>query len=555
MSLTQPRKPIQVPTLRPYQRGLCTAANDALRTHQRTLAVSPTATGKTVCILELAAQAVKAGHRVLIVVPAHLVRQTADRAREAGLPTDTDKGAKWAETWAQVVVASVDTLASEARLRRYDEENFGLVLVDEAHHAIAATWKRIIEYFTLAKVVGFTATPDRADCKSILKVFESVCFEYTIKEAIRDRWLCPVTQQFVKVHGLDFTQVRKEAKDLNSGDLDALMNNATMIKLMATATAKLCKGRQAVVFCVSVAHAYAYADYLRRIGCTATAVEGKTNKAERRQLEADFEAGRIQYLCNVDCFSEGWDCPPVAAIVQARSTTSRALYAQQVGRGLRLYPGKQDCLIIDFVGNSGQHCLVHAAHVLDPDITDRQAQLASELQQADPSLSVAEAIQLALDQVELEDAQALLRKEVKKGQQVEAPFETVEIDPFDDSDTRKVFDMFDMPRAEDRWGRSPTGPQLEALRRFGVKDPEVLSHREASRLLDRLISRATEKRATLRQVRKLIQAGTHPDNAKAMSFKRAKDGLNELEANGWRRPDAWGAPHTEAHPSVPREDS
>lgn len=550
MNLTALRRPIVVPPLRPYQHNLCAAANDSLRTQQRTLCISPTATGKTVCMLELAAQAIRAGHRVLIVVPAHLVGQTAARARAANIRTDTEKGAKYAETFVDCVVASIDTLATEARLQRFDEENFGLVLVDEAHHAMAASWRRVIEYFTMAKVVGLTATPDRADGQLILEIFGSVSFEYTIKEAIRDGWLADVSQQFVKVDGLDFTQVRKEARDLNGGDLDALMNNVAMVKLMGDATARLCQGRQTVVFCVTVDHAYAYADYLRRLGCTATAVEGKTRKTERATLEADFEAGRIQYLCNVDCFSEGWDCPPVSAIVQARSTTSRALYAQQIGRGLRLFRGKTDCLVLDFVGNSGQHCLVHAAHVLDPDLTDRQAQRASELQQGDPDLSVTDAIQLALDQLGEEDARARLVREVGEGQQLIAAFETVEVDPFDTSDTREVFGLFDLPRVQDRWGRSPTASQAEALRRFGVKDPEVLSHAEASRLMDRLIGRAQKKRATLRQVRKLVEHGTHPDNAKAMSFERAKKGLDELADNGWTRPESWGPPQTDPHPEA-----
>jgi superfamily II DNA or RNA helicase len=551
------RRPILLPSPRPYQERLVAAAQDSISRQQRTLAVSPTATGKTVCMLHLAAAAIRAGHRVLMIVPAHLVAQTAARCRDAQIRTDVEKGSKYAMQGVDCVVASVDTLGSEARLMMWDPEHFGLVLVDEAHHAPAASWSRTINHFELAKIVGFTATPDRADCQSVLEVFGGdVCFEYTIKEAIRDAWLSRVVQRFVKVDGLDFTAVRRAARDLNEGDLDALMNNAEMVKLMATPTAELCRGRQTVVFCTSVDHAYAYADYLRRLGCSATAVEGKTGKAERKALEADFEAGRIQYLCNVDCFSEGWDCPPVSAIVMARSTTSRALYAQQVGRGLRLYPGKTECLVLDFVGNSSAHCLVHAAHVLDPDLSDRHAQRASELQQQDPDLEITDAIQLAFEQLIEEDAaRDRLLREVNEGALVSAEFEAHDVDPFEQSDAAKVFVLFDLPRQEDRWSRAPSPKQLEALRRFGVKDPEVMSQREASNLLDTLVSRANSKRATLRQVRKLIQAGTHPDNAKAMSFERAKQGIDELQQNGWRRPASWGPRQIEAHPSLRDQNS
>jgi len=536
--------PASLPPLRPYQRDIIAAVQDALQTKQRTLVVAPTATGKTRTFLELAMQSIARGGRVLILVPAHLVGQVATRAREAGIRTDTEKADKKAEQWIDCVVASVDTLSLADRLGRWDPENFQLLIVDEAHHGYSPTWQRVIDYFELAKIVGFTATPDRLDCKPLVEVFQDVCFEYTIKEAIQDGFLAPIDQKFIRVEGLDFTEIRQGARDLDAGDLDALMNNERLIKMMAESTVKVMRGRRTVIFCTSVSHAYAYADCLRSLGVAAAAIDGQMRKRERKQVEDDFVAGRISFLTNVGCLAEGWDCPPVDGIVMARKTMSRALYTQQLGRGLRLHPGKTSCLVLDFVGNS-QHRLVHAAHVIDPNIDDRAADRAADLREKNPDLTLEEAVQLAIEQIDLEDASELLRKRVTDGRLENAEFETVDIDPFDESQTAKVFALFDMGRVEDRWERDATPKQIELLKRFGVNDPEVLNRLEASKLIEKLTKRRKKGRATLRQVRKLVQAGTHPKNALAMSFDRARQGIDELAANNWRRPPWWGPRQTE----------
>lgn len=533
----QPRAPFPS---RSYQTAAAAAVGHSLQTRRATLVVSPTATGKTYMQLELARQAVAAGHRVLLMLPAHLVDQTADRARAWGFSVSIEKGRRYAETWSNLVVASADSIGKASRRGRWNIEHFGLLVLDEAYHAVSPTWRSVIDYFTMAKVVGFTATPDRADCQSLLEVFEDCCFEYTIQEGLRDGFLCPIRQRFVHVDGLDFTEIRKEARDLNQGGLNNLLNNADRIRRMAEPTVELVGNRSAIVFCVSVDHAYAFAECLRSLGRNAVAVDADTPDAEREEIEDRFRRMKLQYLVNMGCFTEGFDAPPTAAIVMGRPTTSRALYTQMIGRGLRLHPSKADCMVLDFVGNSGEHCLVHSAHVLDPNIDDTVAQRADRLLQENPDLDVGAAVQLAFDQIQEETRRAQLAARVRQGELLKPEYETQEVDPFMASDSAKVFGLFELPRFPDRWERGTTDAQAEALKRFGIKDPAVLNRREASKLLDVLIGRSRSKLATLRQVRSLVRAGTLPANALRMSFDRAKQGVDELQQNRWERPGHWG---------------
>jgi len=539
-----------LPELRPYQRAIVGGVHSSLQTHQRTLVVSPTATGKTVCFLTIAVEAIRSGARVLVLVPAHLVDQTAKRARAAGVPTDTEIGPKKAELFVQCVVASVETLSGDGRVDRFGEEHFQLVLVDEAHHSMAPMWRKLLDYFSMAKVVGFTATPDRLDCQSLMEIYEDLAFEYTIQEAIRDGWLAPIDQRYAFIKGLDFSKVRRDGRQLNAGDLDAVYNHANIIRLMATTAINLMEEcKKIVVFCTSIAAARGFAEYLRTLGQPAEAVWGTMGKRKKRKAKEDLESGKLRILTNVDCLTEGWDCPPVDGIVMASSTESRVAYTQRIGRGLRLFPGKERCLVLDFVGDSKHLKLVHSPHVLNPALTDEQAERTQEILMSEPGKSVGGAIQLALEQLAEETFEARLQRELQaKGKEVDPQVELYKIDPFDTSDSGKVFAMMKMSRLEDRWDRECTPAQAEALKRFGVKDPEVLDATNAAQLLDRLILRRNKGLATLRQARKLIQAGTHPSNAFAMTHERAQQGIRELQQNGWRRPARWGPKKKSPHP-------
>lgn len=439
------------------------------------------------------------------------------------------------------------------------------VLVHNCHHATSETWLRVVEHFTTAKVLGTTATPDRMDCKSLLEIFETVAYEMSIKEAIDEGWIVPIRQRFVRVEGLDYTQVGVVARDLNQGDLDSVLRNAEILQLMAEPTIGLVGDRKTIVFAVTLAHAHALVKMFRALGASAEALDKDTPKQERGRIITGFRDGAFQFLINVGIVSEGFDCPSASAVAMMRPTMSRPAYAQQIGRGFRVLPDvidrpmvgskkdaamirrgwiatspKPDVMVLDFVGNSGRHKLVHTAHVVEPEADERVTARADELLEHNPLLTTDQAVQLAFEQIAEEDTRAALEAEAEKTERRNAEYELEEVDPFDETDTGRIFTMLGLHRQADLWDRPASEKQVVALKKFGIEEPERLSLLDAKRLMSRLIMRTRQNKATIKQVRTLIRAGTLPTNAMRMSFTRASQGLDELQANGWERPEHWG---------------
>lgn len=528
----------------------------------------PTATGKTVVFCEWIRLAVEKGWRVLIlthreeILEQAVVRLFAD----TGIRAKIEKAERRADPLtAQVVAASVQTISQPRRLGRWDPDYFQLIVLDECHHATSKTWLRVVEHFASAKICGVTATPDRMDCKSLLEIFETVAYEMSIRDAIDEGWIVPIRQRFVRVEGLDYTQVGVVARDLNQGDLDSVLRNAEILQLMAEPTISLVGDRKTIVFAVTIAHAHALVKMFRALGTSAEALDKDTPKQERSKIIEGFRGGAFQFLINVGIVSEGFDCPSAAAIAMMRPTMSRPAYAQQIGRGFRVLPDvidrpmtgskkdapmircgwiatspKPDVMVLDFVGNSGRHKLVHTAHVIEPEANERVTARADELLEANPLLTTDQAVQLAFEQIAEEDTRTALEREAEQTMSKGTQYELEEVDPFDETDTGRFFSMLGLQRQPDLWERAASEKQVVALRKFGIEDPDRLSLLDAKRLMSRLIMRAQQRKATIKQVRKLIQAGTIPANAMQLSFARASQGIQELADNGWKRPDHWG---------------
>lgn len=303
-----------VPQLRPYQVDQIAGVKRQLKSHRSTIVVAPTGSGKTVSMAELSRLTVSGGlfeqpGKVLILVGRdELVRQTVAKLEAVGLRPDVEKAAQKASTLAKVVVASVQSLRA-ARLKRWAPDHFGLVIVDESHHAIAASYRAIIDHFDYAKVVGYTATPDRADGKALGEVFASVAHEYGIRAAIASGYLVPITARRVVIDSVDLTGIKQRAGDFAQDQLSAIMNEVEAVRGQVVPLLELARERLTVAYGVDVAHAEALAAALNslRPGC-ARAVSGQTDDDERQALLAAFGRGEFQFLCNCDLLVEGWDC-------------------------------------------------------------------------------------------------------------------------------------------------------------------------------------------------------------------------------------------------------
>lgn len=268
----------------------------------------------------------------------------------------------------EVVSASVQSLVR--RLDRYDPEDFGLIICDEAHHAAAGTYRKIFDYFRPEKLIGFTATPNRGDKVRLDNVFSKIIFQRDLRWGIQNGYLCDITCKRVDI-GFDLSAVRIRNGDYAPGELDEAMDGTA--DAIAQAYRELAVGAT-LIFAVSV---HQCEEIAKRIP-GAVVVTGETKN--RSAIIEAFTAGEIPCIVNCMVFTEGTDIPRVETVIVARPTQSEALYAQMVGRGLRLYPGKERLMLIDCVGITGTASLCTAPSLLGIDMDLVPSRKADEIQ-------------------------------------------------------------------------------------------------------------------------------------------------------------------------------
>lgn len=334
--------------LRPYQ----AEARDAILSawdegYRKTLLVLPTGCGKTVVFASVTENQVRKGHRVLIMAHrGELLTQAADKLKTAsGLDSVLEKAESSSlGSFIPVTVGSVQSLAQEKRLARFPGDYFQDIIVDEAHHCLSDSYQRVLVHFPNANILGVTATPDRGDMKNLGEYFDSKAYEYTMQEAIRQGYLSPVKAQLIPLE-LDINNV-----GISNGDYSAPeVGNALepYLSQIVQEMKKYCQGRKTVAFLPLIATSQKFCRMLNEVGLRAAEVNG--NSDDRSQVLTDFETGKYDVLCNSMLLTEGWDCPAVDCIVILRPTKVRSLYQQMVGRGMRLSPGKENLLLLDFL--------------------------------------------------------------------------------------------------------------------------------------------------------------------------------------------------------------
>lgn len=362
--------------LRSYQRRTLDAIGNAEQEGlQRPLCVLPTGTGKTVIFSHAIAERAHRGRSMVLVHREELAGQTLKKIAMVApeLRTGIVK-AERNDLDADVVVASVQTASRDRRLAELIESGrrspFGTIVVDEAHHAPAPTWTKVLrglgsfsEFGPLT--IGFTATPERDNGKA-LGVWERVVYYMSIREAIYgDRkkgdeggYLVPILPAVVVETKMDMTKVRKTGGDYSDGDLGTALEEAGAIEQIADAYKEHASDRKGIAFTPTVKTAHHLAEELCKRGITAEAVDGGTDTELRRAILARLHAGATQVVVNCAVLTEGFDEPSVSCVVVARPTRFHGLYVQMVGRGTRLFPGKKDLMVLDIVGASNRHELV-----------------------------------------------------------------------------------------------------------------------------------------------------------------------------------------------------
>ena len=511
--------------LRPYQQG----ARDAIHTewengHTRTLLVLPTGTGKTIVFASVAADQVRAGDRVLILAHrGELLEQAADKLqRSTGLVSAVEKAESTClDSWFRVVVGSVQTLQRTARLERFPRDYFGTIIIDEAHHAITDGYRRILDYFESAKVLGVTATPDRGDMRNLGEVFDSLAYEYKLTDAIKEGYLCRILAQTIPLQ-LDISSVTLSGGDYAVADLGTALD--PYLEQIAAEMAVRCKDRKTVVFLPLIRTSQKFRDLLNSHGFRAAEVNGQSE--DRREVLADFDAGKYNVLCNSMLLTEGWDCPSVDCVVVLRPTKVRSLYSQMVGRGTRLAEGKTDLLLLDFLWMTDKHELCRPADLVCEDRAVAR-QMTETLAESGCPEDIEEAAAQAGEDVVAQREEALA-KQLEEQRRKKAKL----VDPLQYEMSIQAEDLAGYVPAFGWEAGPPSEQQTAALEKLGILPDAVESAGKAALLLDRLNKRRDEGLTTPKQIRCLEKYGFQ--HVGTWSFEAARHMIDRIAAQGWR---------------------
>ena len=328
----------------------------------RTLLVLPTGCGKTIVFAKIAEECVCQGKRVLILAHrGELLDQAADKIRKStGLGCALEKAeSSCIGSWFRIVVGSVQTMMREKRLGQFSDDYFDTIIIDEAHHCISDSYQRVLKHFPEAEVLGVTATPDRGDMRDMGEYFESIAYEYTLQKAIKEGYLSPIRALTLPLK-MDLTGVGISAGDFKAGDLGTALD--PYLDQIAEEMKNYCADRKTVVFLPLVKTSQKFRDVLCEHGFRAAEVNGESS--DRTEILQAFDWGDYNVLCNSMLLTEGWDCPSVDCVVVLRPTKVRSLYSQMVGRGTRLFPGKDHLLLLDFLWHTERHELCHPASLI-----------------------------------------------------------------------------------------------------------------------------------------------------------------------------------------------
>ena len=525
-------------TLRPYQEKAIEAVDAEFSASRRsTLIVLAAGCGKTIIFSNLAAREVRRGGRVLILAHrGELLEQAIDKLYKAtGIRAGLEKAEETSETDVftppyTVVVGSVQSMKSQKRLKRFSPGEFSMIVIDECHHALTGTYRAVIEHFPKAKLLGVTATPDRGDLRSLGEVFESIAFEYSIVEAIRDGYLSPIHVQTVPLR-IDLTGVAKQAGDYQAAGLGSAL--VPYLHQICREIKRRCADRKTIVFTPLIAISRDMLKIFGEEGITEVREVNGESDDRAETLEWFSKAPKGCVLLNSMLLTEGYDEPSVDCIVVLRATKVRALFVQMVGRGTRLSPetGKKDLLLLDFLWLTQSHDLCRPACLLSDnpavcqEVTKRQEKNAGS-EELDESPELIEEVETEFTKKAKDTlAKRLAAQRFKKGKLFDA---------LQYAELTGTTDLRGLPRELQESDR-PTIEQLERLEKVGLACPG--SYAAAEKLYTAYQKRVDSGLSTAAQIRLLESRGFR--NVKDWTCAGANKTIRCIASVGWTHVPKW----------------
>lgn len=518
--------------LRPYQTEAVNRVMESWKQGvQKTLLLLPTGTGKTVVFCSIGDRVLQTGGKLLILAHrAELLDQAADKFEAVtGLRPELEKAEQTTVgSWCNAVVGSVQSF-NEKRLARFAQDEFTHIIVDEAHHTLAASYMRILDHFSEAKVLGVTATADRGDKQNLGSVYQTVSYEMTLPAAIKGGWLCPIKALTLPIN-LEVTRSNGGDYTLN----DCASSIEPYLEDIARQMADNARDRKTVAFLPLIATARRFRDLCEANGLEAREVNGESeDRAETLQWFHDAAPGSV--LVNAMLLTEGWDEPSADCVCVLRPTKVRSLYVQMVGRGTRLSPGKKELLLLDFLWHSERHDLVRPCHLVsqNPDLEARIAEIMQEETQG-KAVDLMEAEGLAESTAQKEREETLRRMLEEQRHRKRSLVDPLQ---YEYSLGQKPF----VPDETQLWQLAPPSDrQREALERAGIFPDEIACAGQAAQILDTLSKRRLEGYTTPKQIRCLERFGFK--EVGTWQFEDAKKLIDRIAANGWRVPRTIDAP-------------
>jgi superfamily II DNA or RNA helicase len=337
-------------TLRPYQQealdAVVTNANNGIT---KQLVVLPTGAGKTVIFSQLPIIKPDTLPMLVLAHRSELLEQARSKILDCNpnLTVEIEQAERKAGK-VDVVVASVATLGrnNTPRIEQYPKDYFKSIVIDEAHHAAAPSYRRIIDFFSPDFLLGVTATPQRSDSTRLIDVFDEIVYYRTIQDLIQEGWLSPLVGYRVKT-STDISEVEIQNGEYSQSQLEEKIDNPERNAHVVAAYRNLAMDKKALVYASGVRHAQNLALSFNQASVKTAVIVGTTPREEREIILAQFAKGQISVIVNVGVLTEGFDEPSLEAIIIAKPTRSTLLYTQIVGRGTRLFEGKEHCIIID----------------------------------------------------------------------------------------------------------------------------------------------------------------------------------------------------------------
>jgi superfamily II DNA or RNA helicase len=562
--------------LRDYQRLAVDNTFVEWQTVRSTLINLATGLGKSVCFSEVMRRwdVANQGRILLIAHRKELIYQAVAHAKRAGLTSGIEMAGRYAKN-EDVVIASVQSLNGSTkctacfgegcdgcsdgktkRFTRFNPRDFGLVTIDEGHHAVAKSYRNVLTWFGQnpnQKTLLVTATPKRADKKGLNNICESVAATVTLREGIEGGWLVPIRQKFVTVDGLDISQVGESKGDLAAGQLERAFLGTDEVEerqlhAIVKPTLMEAQGRKTLVFASGKEHAEKLCAAFNANGTNAEVVTDDTDDITRQQSVKRYTDGNLQVLVNCMVFTEGFDAPATAVVANCRPTKSESLYLQIIGRATRTLPGVVDgpetpelrkaaiegshkpyCTILDFVGNSGEHKLISVADVLAGDRVEpidlkEAVRIATETGEAVDIEALAEKVKQARQEQAERKEQERLRRLMTNTKADHADYTAVDVDLFGGQKFEASVEN----------GAAISAPQQRFLAKLGISKNKSkhLSKKQASGIISKAFKKVeSDWKALFRQAESkqaLFEVGQAIARRKGQDYMLKEDIVNNL---------------------------